>query len=63
MPVLRFEVGNFMSGSVNDIQHDLCRERFQRQEAFRDPIGSKLSDQAPCYISADMLIYENEVGE
>ena len=63
MPVLRFEVGNFMSGSVNDLQHDLCRERFQRQEAFRDPIGSTLADQAPCYISADMLIYENEVGE
>ena len=52
-----------MSGSINDLQHDLCRERFQQQEAFRDPTGSTLADQAPCYIAADMLIYENEVGE
>jgi len=49
---------------VNDVQHALCRERGLRHEAFLHPSGQGRGKvtKAPCYISADFTINNNEAG-
>ncbi|CAL1139678.1 unnamed protein product, partial [Cladocopium goreaui] len=57
-------VGAFSQGHVvNDVQHALCRERGLRHEAFLHPSGQGRGKvtKAPCYISADFTINNNEV--
>ena len=61
----RLYVGNAAAGAAstdaNEVQHQLCLERSQMQQAFHNSYGNVSKSNAPCYIGPDLLVAGDDI--